>query len=101
MSAFDLIEMKKRDYIRDVYQNGASHIYADTDSVYYEKENKNMRRNDYIVVHLEGRPAIITKSSIIGVRMSEVEGKAIIDATNSMSYFVDECYSNIVKGLFE
>ena len=66
----------------------------------YGKGVESMR-NDFIILHTEGKPLLIRKDGIIAVRKSN-EGKASI-TTIALGYreFVDETYEEVVRKLFK
>ena len=79
-------------------------IYADTDSVYAMKTKLNslygrmaMIEKDYIVIHDDGKPSIIFKKFIVGVKKCDDDTAYI--QTVSSCYYADEKYIDVIKQL--
>lgn len=86
-----------------VIKNIDSMIYADTDSIKLMKTKLNseygravMINNNYIVIHIERRPAIIFKPHIVSIRQGE-HGSAEIQLVSGAIIITDEEYSTVVR----
>lgn len=88
--AFDPYKFFKT-HLNSIY---GKQVYADTDSIKYEKENDNMNK-DYILIHVDKKPHIIFKKQIVSIS-KEDDGRAYIQCT-TWGYLSDESYADVVK----
>lgn len=68
-------------------------VYADTNSIKYEKENDSMNK-DYILIHVDKDPLIIFKKHIVSIGKDEDRARILCERG---AYDSDESYADIVK----
>jgi uncharacterized protein YlzI (FlbEa/FlbD family) len=57
-------------------------------------------RNEFIVLHINGEPAIVRKSAVTFVSKEREHGRTFVMADGN-TYYVDEQYSEVVRRLFK
>ena len=78
--------------------------YYDTDSIkqmlnaQYGKEVQ--MRNEFIVLHIDGVPAIARKSAVSYVTKERERGRTFV-MVDGNTYYVDEPYDEVVRRLFK